>query len=331
MLWEGAQVTLAERESILDDFCASAAWQRVYFRWRPNLPDENDDHVLELAIAAGVEHLDTHNTRDFARGEFLARQVRGNPVLGRKLLAEIPKSTLIRNGFGNSTASRMPPMKPSRKAKDSQDTQDNNRPLCRPLNLWSPCSPWSPSLACASAAELATNRVHKEVGQKVRQTIRELCGTIVDALESGASVGGEERALSDGESAVLMVSAVTAGKFLPTEAKVVDAVDRARLKQYVKADTVMVNRANGSDDLVGSDVYVGSSYHHLFLSDKLWQIIPKAKHASGRFLGFLLSSRAFRREVLNRSSGGTGMMNIGSGSYLSIPVKTRSGTKWTKK
>ena len=71
MLWEGAQVTLAERESILDDFCAAAAWQRVYFRWRPNLPDENDDHVLELAIAAGVEHLVTHNTRDFARGELM--------------------------------------------------------------------------------------------------------------------------------------------------------------------------------------------------------------------------------------------------------------------
>jgi len=68
-LWRAVPVTLAEREALLDDFCAAAVWQPIYFRWRPNLPDADDDHVLELAIAGGVEHLVTHNTRDFARGE----------------------------------------------------------------------------------------------------------------------------------------------------------------------------------------------------------------------------------------------------------------------
>jgi predicted nucleic acid-binding protein len=68
-LWRGVLVTVAEREALLDDFCAAAIWQPVYFRWRPNLPDADDDHVLELAIAAGVEHLVTHNPRDFGRGE----------------------------------------------------------------------------------------------------------------------------------------------------------------------------------------------------------------------------------------------------------------------
>ena len=62
-------MTGVEREALLDDFCAEAIWQPICFRWRPNLPGANEDHVLELAIASGVEHLVTHNTRDFSRGE----------------------------------------------------------------------------------------------------------------------------------------------------------------------------------------------------------------------------------------------------------------------
>jgi hypothetical protein len=53
----------------MDDFSSAATWPPIYFRWRPKLPDADDDHVLELAIAGGVEHLVTHSTRDFSRGE----------------------------------------------------------------------------------------------------------------------------------------------------------------------------------------------------------------------------------------------------------------------
>ncbi len=67
--WKNVPVTLAEREMLLDDFCAAAVWQSIYLRWRLNLEDADDDHILELAIAGGAEHLVTHNTRDFGRGE----------------------------------------------------------------------------------------------------------------------------------------------------------------------------------------------------------------------------------------------------------------------
>jgi predicted nucleic acid-binding protein len=39
------------------------------FLWRSNLPDEGDNHVMELAIAANAEAIVTQNARDFRSGE----------------------------------------------------------------------------------------------------------------------------------------------------------------------------------------------------------------------------------------------------------------------
>jgi predicted nucleic acid-binding protein len=58
-----------EREALLDDFLAVCVWQRVYFTWRPNLRDEGDNHLMELALAGGAEAIITSNIRDFQGGE----------------------------------------------------------------------------------------------------------------------------------------------------------------------------------------------------------------------------------------------------------------------
>lgn len=39
--------------------------QPIYFLWRPFLPDPKDDHLLEVAFAAGASHLITYNLKDF--------------------------------------------------------------------------------------------------------------------------------------------------------------------------------------------------------------------------------------------------------------------------
>ena len=58
-----------ERDELLDIFLAHCRWVKTYFSWRPNLRDEGDNHVLELAVACASSHIVTWNTRDFAAME----------------------------------------------------------------------------------------------------------------------------------------------------------------------------------------------------------------------------------------------------------------------
>lgn len=58
----------SERADILHGFLAVCSWVEVFFLWRPNLPDEGDNHVLELAVAGGATAVITFNLGDF-RGE----------------------------------------------------------------------------------------------------------------------------------------------------------------------------------------------------------------------------------------------------------------------
>lgn len=52
-------------EQILDNLCKLSEHQKIYFLWRPYLPDPNDDYILELAVASGTKTIVTHNIKDF--------------------------------------------------------------------------------------------------------------------------------------------------------------------------------------------------------------------------------------------------------------------------
>lgn len=58
-----------ERQNALDDFLSICKWTKFYYTWRPNLKDEGDNHLIELAVAGGASIIVTNNIRDFRKPE----------------------------------------------------------------------------------------------------------------------------------------------------------------------------------------------------------------------------------------------------------------------
>lgn len=79
-LWKDSLLKGSERERLFDALLSASAWTPIYYLWRPNLRDESDNHLIELAVAvavaAGAETIITANKRDFADSELLFPQIR---------------------------------------------------------------------------------------------------------------------------------------------------------------------------------------------------------------------------------------------------------------
>jgi hypothetical protein len=51
-------------------------WASIYYGWRPDLPDEADNHLIELAMADESTAIISRNVRDIRRGELLLNGLR---------------------------------------------------------------------------------------------------------------------------------------------------------------------------------------------------------------------------------------------------------------
>lgn len=68
-LFKNSLLNSRERDDLFNAYLRVCKWLPVYYLWRPNFPDEADNHLLELAIAGNAEWLVTGNTKDFTHGE----------------------------------------------------------------------------------------------------------------------------------------------------------------------------------------------------------------------------------------------------------------------
>lgn len=75
-LFDRAGISEADRFILLDAFFSSCQWVPIYYLWHPNLKDEGDNHLIELAVGGGAGSIVTANKKDFARAELLFPQLR---------------------------------------------------------------------------------------------------------------------------------------------------------------------------------------------------------------------------------------------------------------
>lgn len=80
--------TPQERLQVLAALAKAGRWVSVYYGWRPNLRDEGDNHLIELAIAGNADAVVTHNVRDLTRGELAWPQLR--VLTPTQFLKELP-------------------------------------------------------------------------------------------------------------------------------------------------------------------------------------------------------------------------------------------------
>ena len=69
------QLDISKVNELLDGFLSVSKWVYIYYSWRPNLRDEGDNHVIELAIAGNAQIVATNNFRDFTGSQLTFPQL----------------------------------------------------------------------------------------------------------------------------------------------------------------------------------------------------------------------------------------------------------------
>ncbi|WFR67667.1 restriction endonuclease subunit S [Curtobacterium flaccumfaciens] len=145
-------------------------------------------------------------------------------------------------------------------------------------------------------------------------------------IEQGVSPQAESGlAEGDNQFGVLKAGCVNGGVYRPTEHKLLPAgfdFDRSLL---VRPGDLLINRASGSVQLLGSAAIATESAYRLILSDKTFRIVPTAR-TSRNYLYWLLNSRMYREQVEASVSGADGLANNLSQANLRrfmVPVPTQ--------
>jgi len=66
---EACPLRTGEIRDLLNAFYSVCSWVPIYYLWRPNLKDEGDNFLIELALAGNSRKIVTNNVKDLQAAE----------------------------------------------------------------------------------------------------------------------------------------------------------------------------------------------------------------------------------------------------------------------
>lgn len=129
---------------------------------------------------------------------------------------------------------------------------------------------------------------------------------ILVGIQQGWSPECENRAAADDEWGVLKAGCVNRGKYDATENKALPPELQPIPAYEIHAGDLLMSRASGSPQLVGSVAYIRETRAKLMLSDKIFRLKTSA---NAEFIAWLYNSQAIRAQIEQAISGADGLAN----------------------
>jgi type I restriction enzyme S subunit len=132
---------------------------------------------------------------------------------------------------------------------------------------------------------------------------------VVRRIEQGWSPDCENREADVDEWGVLKAGCVNRGQFVESEHKALPANLEPNSELEISPGDLLMSRASGSRELVGSVALVSRCRPRLLLCDKLFRFHVDAERGDRGFLAFAMNSRLARWQIEIVLSGGSGLAN----------------------
>lgn len=131
---------------------------------------------------------------------------------------------------------------------------------------------------------------------------------ILRRIEQGWSPECYSRAADPEEWGIVRSGCVNHGVFDPQQNKVLPEALSPRAEYEIRSGDLLMSRASGSPEIVGSVAYVSTTRPRLMLSDKIFRL-HTASHAEPTFVGLMFAATHMRSQIERAISGAEGLAN----------------------
>ena len=145
---------------------------------------------------------------------------------------------------------------------------------------------------------------------------------VLQKIEQGWSPQCEDRAIGDGEWGVVKAGCVNGGIFDVAEHKALPTGTEPELRYRLRAGNLLMSRASGSVDLIGSIAVLPDDLpSQLLLCDKVYRLRMDRTRMTPYFVAYMLRTLEVREQIKLGISGAEGMANnLPTATVTNLPL-----------